>query len=611
MADEEKKAAEESKAGGETPQPKARRRRSKRGSDKGEKGGGVMTKVIATVFGAVVAPILVAVVLQWVKGPTAAPTEPPRQTEKKNDDPVLRLVAPNLNDHFYVFQSPDKREEVDPEEFCYEDKPARIVFLQKRAGVLTTKEEYDNYTMHFWFRWREKQWGPYTGKPRRAGLLLQITGPDGAYWNGRYPQCLGVLLGEGETGSVRLMGVPKRIQCTARVEDRMPINNRAAQAVDTWSLVAQSGSLQAVGAGPASYLLGAAHRVFDAGENPDQLRREYVGGDAKGLPIVTGEPPGWDQLILRRGFPPDVTRGKGGLFWEFAAGRTPSRSRSAPAPAPSWSWSSRTSRWGSIPRRAALPSSPRGPNSKSIGSTSPGWTGRPGSPRSAARDVLSGQPVLRYRRPICGGGRIADEEKKPAEEAKASAPAPQPKARKRRSGRGDGKGKKEGGVLTKVIATVFGAVMAPILVALGVKYGGKIFDSPASAPKETPVSTEKKPDDPVVHLLSPNLNNHFYVFQPPDKREEVDPEEFRYEEDPPRIVFLEKKQGVLTTKADYENYTLFLRFRWREKQWGAMPREGRGGRASWYTAPGRTGASGKAATPRVSSCSWARAKRVP
>jgi hypothetical protein len=262
---------------------------------------------------------------------------------------VVRLVTPKLNDHFYVFRPPDRKEAVDPGQFRYEDNPARIVFLQKKAGVLTTKEDFENYRMHFWFRWREKQWGFAEGKPRRAGLLLHITGSDGAFENGIYPECIFVLLGEDETGSLSLMGAPKRIQCVSRVQDSTPVRNRAVQAADALSFLTQSGTSQAVGAGPAPYLvaaLGAALAVIEAKQNPDRLRREYVGEDGKAIPIVTGEPPGWDLRILRRGFPPDAIRGRGGLFVDFPAGWHPEgdltlpRSRSAPASGPTpWSWS--------------------------------------------------------------------------------------------------------------------------------------------------------------------------------------------------------------------------------------------------------------------------------
>ena len=59
MSDEQKKVTEEPKAAAEDPRPKARKHRSRHEGGKGKKGGGMATKVVATVFGAVVAPILV------------------------------------------------------------------------------------------------------------------------------------------------------------------------------------------------------------------------------------------------------------------------------------------------------------------------------------------------------------------------------------------------------------------------------------------------------------------------------------------------------------------------------------------------------------------------
>jgi hypothetical protein len=64
---------------------------------------------------------------------------------------------------------------------------------------------------------------------------------------------------------------------------------------------------------------------------------------------------------------------------------------------------------------------------------------------------------------------MADEEKKAAEEAKPGGEAHKSKAHRDRAKHADGKGKKDGGMLTKIVATVFGAVVAPILVALGIQ----------------------------------------------------------------------------------------------------------------------------------------------
>ncbi len=283
MSDEEKKAAEEPKAEAQTAHSKPHKRRSRRANGKGKKEGGVMTKVIATVFGAVVAPILVAVGIGYFKpdnskkekeAPAAPATDKPAPTtqpEKKGG--LLDLVGRDLDRYLYAFawnpelKKDEKKDHVEPALFHYEEKPDRIVVPGGRMpALLTTKDEFEDYTLNFWYRWGDKQWGRAEGKPRRACLLLHITGTDGGF-NGIFPTCIAVNLGEGDAGTLRLMGVQNRITCKARIK-----------------------------------------------ESDDRLRREYVGGDAKEIPLTTFDPEEWDGLILRRGFPVGVDREKPGGF---------------------------------------------------------------------------------------------------------------------------------------------------------------------------------------------------------------------------------------------------------------------------------------------------------
>jgi hypothetical protein len=278
MADEEKKAAEEPKAGAQTPQPRTHRRRSKHVDGKGKKEGGVLPKVIATVFGAVVAPILVALGIQWIRDrPAATQPEPPKQAEPAKPDGQkenrIDLVAPNLSKRFYAFAwNPDvgkeeRKNTVDHALFRYEDRPDRIVVPGGvRAALLTTRDEFEDYTLYFWYRWGERQWGPGEGRPRRACILLHITGADGAF-NGVFPTCVVVHLGEGDAGSFRLMGVPNRVTCMARVK-----------------------------------------------ESPDRLRREFVVGDVQQTAQASSVPEEWNGQILRRDFPAGVGKDSGAFL---------------------------------------------------------------------------------------------------------------------------------------------------------------------------------------------------------------------------------------------------------------------------------------------------------
>ncbi len=106
---------------------------------------------------------------------------------------------------------------------------------------------------------------------------------------------------------------------------------------------------------------------------------------------------------------------------------------------------------------------------------------------------------------------MSDEEKKATEEPKPAAEDPRPKAR-RKTRHSEGKGKKNGGVMTKVIATVFGAVVAPILVAVGVAYLKPQPENPPATQPEKPPPTTKPIREGIVSLITPNLSDNFYTF---------------------------------------------------------------------------------------------------
>jgi hypothetical protein len=226
-------------------------------------------KIIATVFGAVIAPILVAVAVKWgdpnlwratsPAAPGPAPTTaggggPPPPP------PVLHLVTPKLGEHFYSYgwskeaMADVRNDNVDPALFQYVSTPPSIAAASEgKTGVLETKNEYENYTLHVDYRWGEKTWGERETKARIANIFLHATGPDGVF--GFYPQSVLVSLMEGSTGNIRLQGAQGKITGRARVK-----------------------------------------------ESPDKRRREYVGGNGPLLPQASGEP-GWNGLILRLGFP--------------------------------------------------------------------------------------------------------------------------------------------------------------------------------------------------------------------------------------------------------------------------------------------------------------------
>jgi hypothetical protein len=250
--------------------------------------GGTVAKVLTTVFATIVAPILVAVGIRltarWTDPPSpTTEAQLPATTEALAPNGALTLVTPDLKNHFYTYAWDDAvrqevpRDTIDPALFRYDQRPARIVVPgDERWALLTSSRSFEDYSLQLWFRWGTRQWGPAEGRPRRAAVLLHVTGPDGG-WKGMWPQCVTIHLGEGDTGTIRLAGVPKSISCRAAAK-----------------------------------------------EAPDRLRRFVIGPDGKEVPQVLGVPPAWQGIIQRLGFPEDIVRDSEGYLVGVKPGWRPS-----------------------------------------------------------------------------------------------------------------------------------------------------------------------------------------------------------------------------------------------------------------------------------------------
>jgi hypothetical protein len=271
-------------------------------ADDDKKSSSVSGKLIATVFGAVIAPILVGLGLKVLpdylvgkSSPTtgnapstqvadATPTTPKKKTGESSPPPPgpthrvrpphsgkvnpspgeggnsdLNLITPKLGDNFYSFAWSEmkkivKSETVDPAMFKYTAAPPSITVSGAQAGALMTRKEHENYSLTVEFRWGNKTYPPRENKPRAAAILLHATGPEGVYEK-IWPQSIAVLLNEGDLGTIQLRGAPGKIECSAKMK-----------------------------------------------ESPDK-RREYVGGEVFGLPLVSGKPVGWNNFLYRLASP--------------------------------------------------------------------------------------------------------------------------------------------------------------------------------------------------------------------------------------------------------------------------------------------------------------------
>jgi hypothetical protein len=230
VAEEEKKADAETKAS-----------KRARKTDKEKKDGGMVTKVVAAVFGAVVAPILVSVGVAYLK-----PDKPEKSGKDPSTEPVppvvvpkapegtIHLLGPNLGEHFYFVAFDSKSEKAaryevsDSEAFQYKDSPERIVVtpLEKSKephgnAVLTTKEEFEDFTLRFRYRWGDKTRQAGTDRARKAAILLRA-GSEGNYSDeNAWPECVSVMIGDGVCGTIKLTSAPRSLTCQARVKERL------------------------------------------------------------------------------------------------------------------------------------------------------------------------------------------------------------------------------------------------------------------------------------------------------------------------------------------------------------------------------------------------------
>jgi hypothetical protein len=238
VAEEEKKAAEE-KAGGESSKPKPHHHKAKH-ADKDKKDGGVVKKIVATVFGTILTPVLIALLIKW--GDPALwkswfggkEKDPPPITALPPRTGTIHLVGPNLGEHFYYAafdpnsEKSVRHEASDSEAFQYKDRPDRIVVSPVKknettpdSAILATKEEFEDFTLVYKYRWLEKTW-PVSSqdRARRASILLRA-GEEGV-WKDEYawPECVTVFIGDGACGTIRLTSRPGSLTCKARVKER-------------------------------------------------------------------------------------------------------------------------------------------------------------------------------------------------------------------------------------------------------------------------------------------------------------------------------------------------------------------------------------------------------
>jgi hypothetical protein len=312
----------------------------------GGKSGGFLAKILAAVFGAVVAPILVAVGIKYLSPADhpATPTPPVAARESAppatapvvpthKEPPTGDLITPHLGENFSSFGwSPDagkpvRNDQVDPRWFEFLENPPGLppgssihVPGNEKVGYLATKNEFENYTLHVLWKWGEKTFGVREGKKRWASVLLHISGPDGQL-KGVLPQSVVVHLHEGQLGNIRLMAPEDVIKCQATVkqvpgQDR-PVYDKGAPPMPLASPGNKIQELNGKGWDGTIYRLGFDESKFDdtlgePGKQPGGWNRLRVDCDGGTVTVRVG------QKVVNEITGCNVTRGRIGFVSQNA-----------------------------------------------------------------------------------------------------------------------------------------------------------------------------------------------------------------------------------------------------------------------------------------------------
>ena len=186
---------------------------------------GWMPKVIASVFGAVLAPLLVAIGVKYL-GPSSPPPtativvdagKGDTHKEPEAPKPPPPLLAFNGKDltGFYPYTSAGRGS--DPKTI-FSVVNGELHVSGEEPGYLATEKVYSDYNLYVEYRWGKRTWPPRESLSRLVSLVVHANGPDDL--NQGLVQAFTIRLMEGRTGEIFLpRGSPKDlIKGTAKVD---------------------------------------------------------------------------------------------------------------------------------------------------------------------------------------------------------------------------------------------------------------------------------------------------------------------------------------------------------------------------------------------------------
>lgn len=252
--------------------------------------GGLLVKVVAGIFTAVVAPTVVVLLTKYLDPnriggggtpstasagvpETGKPREGPRPTQKKGPHgqpehgAAVSLITPNLADHFYSYghdritKGNVHNDGVDPKMFHFVPMPPSISVPGTILAGLVTKAEHHDYTLVLEYRFGNAKAPGGAKKARQAAVHIHATGPDGSYKE-PWMQSIAVLLTDGIAGSLRLMADDGKVTGFGKFKQK-------------------------------------------AGSGPKPVRRDYD-PSMLGAPIASGKPPKWSGIVYRLDTPEQI-----------------------------------------------------------------------------------------------------------------------------------------------------------------------------------------------------------------------------------------------------------------------------------------------------------------
>lgn len=144
--------------------------------------------------------------------------------EAQKPEKPVDLLAPPLEETFVQHLNAKASLSTDFKEVWTKNGAGNLEVTGQGLGYLRSKQSYKDYHLVCEYRWSEETFAGRTDRARDGGVLLHITGENGAF-HGTWPACLQAQLLEGGSGDMIALptkATASRFESTASIQD-LPI----------------------------------------------------------------------------------------------------------------------------------------------------------------------------------------------------------------------------------------------------------------------------------------------------------------------------------------------------------------------------------------------------